>query len=77
MRGLQASIRRAMGVRPMGMTTSILQRLVAEGGAPLCTARTYLLFHHAAYYQRMMTKAQHKGKNSKAGGEHCQRANSR
>ena len=47
-RGLEASIWRAMGVRPMGMTTAILQRPVADGGAALCTARTYLLFHHAA-----------------------------
>ena len=55
-RGLEASIRRAMGVRPMGMTTAILQRPVADGGAALCTGRTYPLFHHAAYYQRMMTR---------------------
>ena len=40
----------------MGMTTNIMQRPVAKGGATLCTARMYRLFHHAAYYQRMMTR---------------------
>ena len=58
LRGLVASIRRAMGVRPMGMTTAILQRPLAEGGAALCTARTYPLFHHASYYQRMITRTE-------------------
>ena len=61
---MESTIRRAMGIKPMGMTTKILQQEVTEGGVELCTARTYLLFQHASFYQKMID-----GRRELSGGQ--------